>query len=65
VVAHDFEHQRADLLSMSQERKDQPIGMVELRSIKALVTGELLHLCGPEIAATDSFRRPRVLLGES
>ncbi|MGH9622825.1 MAG: hypothetical protein ACRD4G_00610 [Bryobacteraceae bacterium] len=65
VIAHDLEHQRADFLSMSHERKDQPIGMTELRSVEALVTGKLLHLRSAEITAADSLRRPRVLLGES
>ncbi|HEX6773369.1 MAG TPA: hypothetical protein VF126_15165 [Acidobacteriaceae bacterium] len=50
---------------MSHEREDQPVGVIELRSIKALVAGELLHLRGAEVAATNSFRRPRVPLGES
>lgn len=65
MVAHDLEHERVDRLSMSHEGKDQSIGMIEFRSVEALVTCELLHLCGAEIAATDSLRRPRVLLGES
>ena len=57
VIGDHFEHQCADFISVANQGKQQPVGVIELCAVELAVAevGELLDLCGAEVAAGDGL----------
>ncbi len=57
VVQHHFQHQRANLIAVAHQRKDQPVGLIQLGPAELAMAGmhQLLHLGCAEIAPSDGF----------
>ena len=53
MVGDHFEHQRADLVAVAKQRKQQPIGVVESGAVELPVAqaGQLLDLCRAKVVA--------------
>ena len=62
VIGDHFQHQCADFVTVADQGKQQPVGVIELRPVEPAVAeiGELLDLCGAEVAAGDGVDHPAI-----
>ena len=58
IIEFSFQHQRADLVAVANQREQQPVGVIKFGPIELAVVklGKLLDLCGAEVVTCDGLR---------